>query len=109
MTDVKHSQPKDIASEAGKRPPFARPIDAEAGKQVGTGQGYSGQEYDGAGQAAWRAEQERHALPSDGEVQGSGAGAGGGNPGEDYDSDAAAGDGYPLTGADGEGSVAKPD
>ncbi|MEH3160371.1 MAG: hypothetical protein PGN08_16490 [Sphingomonas taxi] len=43
--------------------------------------------------------------PATGEVHGSGSGAGGGNPGEDFDSDAATGDGYPLTG--GEGSPAK--
>ena len=39
--------------------------------------------------------------PQTGEVHGSGSGAGGGNPGEDFDSDAATGDGYPVT--DGEG------
>ena len=36
-----------------------------------------------------------------GAVHGSGAGAGGGNPGEDFDSDAATGDGYPVTGGEG--------
>lgn len=97
--------PSDTPSEAGKRPRFSQPIDPEAGKAVGTDQTYSGQEYDSAGQAEWRAEQERHALPASGEVEGSGAGAGGGNPGEDFDSDAATGDGYPRTGADGEGKV----
>ncbi|MFN3434148.1 MAG: hypothetical protein ACK4ZY_07080 [Sphingomonas sp.] len=39
--------------------------------------------------------------PATGEVQGSGSGAGGGNPGEDFDSDAANGDGYPITGSEG--------
>jgi hypothetical protein len=99
------NQPNDIPPEAGERPPFDRPVDAEAESQVGTGEGYSGQEYDSAGQAEWRAEQARHQLPASGEVHGSGAGAGGGNPGEDYDSDSTAGDGYLQTGADGEGGV----
>ena len=39
--------------------------------------------------------------PQTGEVHGSGSGAGGGNPGEDFDSDAATGDGYPVTGSEG--------
>ncbi|MCP3733792.1 hypothetical protein M9979_02715 [Sphingomonas sp. RP10(2022)] len=39
--------------------------------------------------------------PKTGEVHGSGSGAGGGNPGEDFDSDAATGDGYPITGGEG--------
>lgn len=39
--------------------------------------------------------------PATGEVRGSGSDAGGGNPGEDFDSDAATGDGYPLTGGEG--------
>lgn len=54
-----------------------------AAAAIGTGGGYSGQEYDSAGQAEWRAEQQRHALPADGAVHGSGSGTGGGNPGED--------------------------
>lgn len=40
--------------------------------------------------------------PATGEVHGSGTGAGGGQPGEDFDSDAATGDGYPITGGEGE-------
>nr|WP_165388420.1 hypothetical protein [Sphingomonas populi] len=36
--------------------------------------------------------------PVTGAVHGSGSGAGGGNAGEDFDSDAATGDGFPLTG-----------
>ncbi|WP_375398553.1 hypothetical protein [uncultured Sphingomonas sp.] len=40
-----------------------------------------------------------------GAVHGSGSGAGGGNPGEDFDQDAATGDGYQRTGADGEDEV----
>lgn len=91
--------------EAGKRPPFAQPVDREAGKEIGTDQTYSGQEYDSAGQAEWRAEQSRHALPANGEVRGSGSGAGGGNPGEDYDSDPQAGDGYPQTGVQDEEQI----
>ena len=39
--------------------------------------------------------------PHTGEVHGSGSGSGGGNPGEDFDSDAATGDGYPVTGGEG--------
>jgi hypothetical protein len=39
--------------------------------------------------------------PATGAVHGSGSGAGGGQPGEDFDSDAAAGDGYPITGGEG--------
>jgi len=98
-----NDNPADIPPEAGERPTFARPVDPSAGKEIGSDDSYSGQEYDSAGQAEWRAEQKRHALPADGEVRGSGAGTGGGNPGEDYDSDSATGDGYPLTGAKGEG------
>jgi hypothetical protein len=83
----------NIPDEAGERPAFARPVDASAGREIGTDDTYSGQEYDSAGQAEWRAEQSRHALPADGIVRGSGVGAGGGSPGEDYDSDSAGGDG----------------
>lgn len=39
--------------------------------------------------------------PATGAVHGSGSGAGGGQPGEDFDSDAAGGDGYPVTGGEG--------
>lgn len=74
----------DIGPDNGRRPPFATPIQRGLGT-VGTGSGYSGQEYDAAGQDEWRAEQERRNLPADGEVRGSGAGAGGGDPGEDFD------------------------
>lgn len=97
----------DLPPEAGKRPVFARPVDAQAGAEIGTDKNsYSGQEYDSAGQAEWRAEQARHALPADGAVHGSGAGAGGGNAGEDYDSDSQNGSGYPRTGAQGEAKIA---
>lgn len=105
MPDTKHPQPTYIPPESGKRPDFARPTDAGATKDIGTGGGYSGQEYDSPGQAEWRKEQQRHALRADGEARGSGSGAGGGNPGEDYDSDSAAGDGYARTGADGESKI----
>jgi hypothetical protein len=47
--------------------------------------------------------------PKTGEVRGSGAGAGGGNPGEDFDRDATAGDGYPITGGEGDGTSAPHD
>ncbi|MBB4085598.1 hypothetical protein [Sphingomonas carotinifaciens] len=74
---------RDIPPEAGKRPPFAKPeppLDA-----IGTGKGYSGQEYDSAGQAEWRAGQDAQAVAPEGIVRGSGTAAGGGAPGEDYD------------------------
>lgn len=77
---------RDIGPDNGQRPPFATPIREGRGR-IGTGSGYSGQEYDSAGQEQWRAEQERRNLPADGEVRGSGAGAGGGGPGEDFDVD----------------------
>lgn len=75
---------RDIGPDNGRRPRFATPIRKGLGK-VGTGEGYSGQEYDGAGQEKWRAAQERRNLPADGEVRGSGIGAGGGDPSEDFD------------------------
>ena len=96
MSEAPNTRSTNGPPEAGKRPPFSRPVDPAAGKEIGTDDTYSGQEYDSVGQAEWRAEQERHSLPASGEVHGSGAGAGGGNPGEDYDSDSAAGDGSPL-------------
>jgi len=96
-------------------------IDVQSGDNgVGTGPGYSGQEYDANNFAIDRALGESAAgsssssprpvgdLPDNGrraffdqktgEVHGSGAGAGGGNPGEDFASDPGAGDGFPLTG-----------
>ncbi|MEG3150109.1 hypothetical protein U1769_09435 [Sphingomonas sp. ZT3P38] len=84
-------------TEAGKRPRQSAP--ASGIGDVGTGDGYSGQEYDSKGQQAWRDEQEKHTVDPSGEVHGSGAGAGGGNDGEDYDSDSAAGSGTAPTGA----------
>jgi hypothetical protein len=84
---------RDLPPEAGKRPVFARPVDRDAGEAIGTGPGYSGQEYDAPGQAEWCAEQAKRAMPQDGAVHGSGTGAGGGAPGEDYDSDSAGGSG----------------
>lgn len=106
MTNLRKSE-ADIPPEAGKRPVFATPLDPEAGAEIGTDKNsYSGQEYDSAGQAEWRAEQARRALPADGAVHGSGAGAGGGNPGEDYDSDSQNGSGYPRTGVEGEAKIA---
>jgi len=87
----------DQPPEAGKRPTHGRPP-SDIG-DIGTGQGYSGQEYDSNGQQAWRDEQKKHAVDPSGEVHGSGTGAGGGNDGEDYDSDSAAGSGHLPTGA----------
>lgn len=80
-----------LPPDNGKRAPIARVGEAPKLGEVGTGDGYSGQEYDSKDQARWRADQE--ALQRDGEVRGSGAGAGGGNPGEELDSDSANGDG----------------
>ena len=82
----KTSPDTDIGPDNGVRPSFSTPIDERLGK-IGTGDGYSGQEYDSAGQAEWRAEQKRRNAPADGVARGSGAGAGGGNPGEDFDVD----------------------
>ncbi|MDO7841935.1 hypothetical protein [Sphingomonas immobilis] len=75
---------KDIGPDIGVRAPMNAPADDDIGA-IGTGSGYSGQEFDSAGQAAWRAGQQRRAVPADGKVSDSGAGAGGGNPGEDFD------------------------
>ena len=71
----------DLPPDAGSGPSFAQPVDPSAGDKIGTDDTYSGQEYDSAGQAEWRAEQLRHVLPADGAVHGSGAGIGGGKPG----------------------------
>lgn len=68
----------DIGPDNGVRPRDATPIDTGPGA-VGTGGGYSGQEYDSKGQADWRAEQERRNVPADGIARGSGS------PGEDFD------------------------
>ena len=75
---------RDIGPDNGVRPPTATPIDEQL-HDVANGSGYSGQEYDAEGQAEWRAEQDRRALPQDGAVHGSGKGAGGGDEGEDFD------------------------
>ena len=80
MTD----QAPDIGPETGKRPDTAKPGDQKLGK-IGTGQGYSGQEYDSVGQEEWRRKQEERTAPADGAVHGSGAGAGSGDASEDYD------------------------
>lgn len=53
------------------------------------------------GQRAW-------IDPATGEVHGSGMSDGGGQPGEDFSSDAATGDGYPLTGGEGESGAPGP-
>jgi hypothetical protein len=87
----------DFPTEVGKRPPHVNSA-ADIG-EVGTGDGYSGQEYDSRGQREWRAEQERQSIDPSGTVHGSGAGAGGGNDVEDYDSDSASGGKGPPTGA----------
>lgn len=90
MADETHRDTPDIPPDNGERPRFATPIDEHAG-HVGSGTGYSGQEYDSEGQAVWRAEQEKRNLPKDGGVSGSGIGAGGGQAGEDFDIDSPGG------------------
>lgn len=68
---------RDIEPDNGRSPPFAKP-DPLLGA-IGTGEGYSGQEYDSVGQAEWRAaERDREVAPT-GEAQGSGS------PGEEID------------------------
>lgn len=91
MGDDRKGAP-DILPENGHRPSFSKPIDERLGA-IGTGGGYSGQEYDSDGQAEWRAEQDRRKGAADG----SGIGAGGG-PGEDFDSDPKAGGEQPPSG-----------
>ncbi|KQS04000.1 hypothetical protein ASG11_06830 [Sphingomonas sp. Leaf357] len=90
MTDADPRDDRDIPPDNGERPTFSTSIRKGLG-DVGTGDGYSGQEYDSAGQSAWRAEQQRRNLPKNGGVAGSGIGAGGGQKGEDYDVDSPAG------------------
>ena len=94
-----------------------RPRDANAFDQP---EGFFGQKYDVAKEAAeGRRTADRPSTapasldtppdngrratidPATGEVHGSGVGAGGGQPGEDFDGDAASGDGYPVTGGEG--------
>ncbi len=87
---------KDIPPEAGRRPPYMKP-EPPLG-EIGSGKGYSGQEYDGAGQAEWREREQERGVPRDGIVQGSGVGAGGGQEGEDYDLDDAGGGPLPGSG-----------
>lgn len=82
----------DLPPDNGVRSPGTRPDNTPAPKSVGTGAGYSGQEYDQPGQRAWRDADGAKRLPADG-VVGSGVGAGGGSPGEDLDEDAAGGSG----------------
>jgi hypothetical protein len=87
---------KDIPPETGKKPPYMKP-EPPLG-DIGAGEGYSGQEYDGAGQAAWRDRDRERGVPKDGKVEGAGVGAGGGQEGEDYDLDDAGGGPLPGSG-----------
>ena len=64
---------KDIPPAAGKRPPQAEAPDPKLGT-IGTGDDYSGQEYDSPGQAEWREEDRARSVPADGVVRGSGVG-----------------------------------
>lgn len=82
----------DLPTDAGVRSPGTRPEDTPTPEEAGTGPGYSGQEFDQAGQRRWREQDGGRRLPPDG-AAGSGAGAGGGAPGEDYDADAQGGSG----------------
>jgi hypothetical protein len=65
------SDDRDLAPDNGQRPPFAKP-DPALGK-VGQGEGYSGQEYDGASQAAWRRGEDGLDISPDGEPHGTGS------------------------------------
>ncbi|TPG42726.1 hypothetical protein EAH79_02335 [Sphingomonas koreensis] len=85
------SDGQDIPADNGRRPPYIRP--APPTGKVGTGDGYSGQEYDSEGQALWRERDHARSVPKDGEVTGSGVGAGGGETGEDFDLDPQSGGG----------------
>jgi len=98
MTD--ESDKTDIPRDNGERPPIARVGKNTRLGAIGTGSGYSGQEYDSNDQQRWRDEQDRLAVAHDGEVTGTGIGAGGGNPGEDFDGDSASGDGSQSAGQD---------
>jgi hypothetical protein len=82
---------RDIPPDAGRAPPFD-PLETPGPEDTGAGAGYSGQEYDNAGQRQWRADQDDEVAP-DGEVRGSGVSAGGGNMKEEYDGDVATGGG----------------
>lgn len=82
----------DLPKDAGVHSPGTRPDDTPTPADAGSGPGYSGQEYDQAGQQAWRGADGRKRLPPDG-VIGTGAGAGGAAPGEDFDDDTAGGSG----------------
>ena len=108
------SAPKDLPASPNAGGSIDKDIDVQNGT-LGTGPGYSGQEYDSQAHAAEKAldanTRADGAIPPDngkrasydpatGAVHGSGSGAGGGNEGEDFDSDAATGDGFPLTGRD---------
>jgi hypothetical protein len=116
MSDPKEPVPRTPAKTAN----MDADIDVQTGQNgVGTGPGYSGQEYDSNDFAIDKAlrsaaegtssvakgdvlppENGRRAFfdETDGTVHGSGVGAGGGQPGEDFASDPPAGDGFPVTG-----------
>jgi len=74
---------RDIPEDTGKAPPFAHP---EPGMgEIGTHGGYSGQEYDGDGQAEWRDSDRRLGVSRDGEAHGTGS------PGEEYEPETSGG------------------
>ena len=65
------SDHRDLSPHNGRAPPFAKP-DPERGA-VGTGSGYSGQEYDSVGQEEWRAAERGLEVAPDGKARGSGS------------------------------------
>ena len=68
---------RDLLPDNGRAPPFAKP-DPKLG-EVGTGEGYSGQEYDARGQKEWRAAEAQLRVSPNGEARGTGS------PGEEID------------------------
>ncbi len=82
---------RDLAPDNGKSPPFAKP-DPKMNR-VGTGSGYSGQEYDSVDQAEWRAADAARGVSPDGEVHGTGS------PAEEIDSATPGSQERPFAGA----------
>ncbi|MHA6722386.1 hypothetical protein [Sphingomonas sp. RS2018] len=68
---------RDLTPDNGRAPPFAKPEPALG--EIGTGDGYSGQEYDSVGQGEWRAADVALNVAPDGVAKGTGS------PGEEID------------------------
>lgn len=83
---------RDIPDDTGRAPPFAK-SEPRLGP-VGTGDGYSGQEYDGDGQAAWREGDRRLGVSPDGAAHGTGS------PREEFDPETSGGAPLPSDGRD---------